>query len=85
MKIKDDIPAYFIWGYYIAFHTYSFRAFMVNEFENIDYFVNSPQFADGKQVLPHRLVLHVVIVLGYALGLQLIFGTILQVFHKGKR
>uniref|UniRef100_A0A7S0EUT3 ABC transporter domain-containing protein n=1 Tax=Hanusia phi TaxID=3032 RepID=A0A7S0EUT3_9CRYP len=91
MKIRDDIPDYFIWGYYIAFHTYSFRAFMVNEFENIDYFVNSPQFGDGQAVLRFYNMENkpvwkdLLIVLGYALGLQLIFGTILQVFHKGKR
>ncbi|EKX42602.1 hypothetical protein GUITHDRAFT_111286 [Guillardia theta CCMP2712] len=91
MKIKDDIPDYFIWGYYIAFHTYSFRAFMVNEFEGIKYFVNSPQFADGKAVLKFYNMedkpvwKDLVVLAGYALGLQLIFGTILQVFHKGKR
>ena len=41
MVIKDDIPPWFIWGHYIGFHTYSFRPFMVNEFEPIKHF-NSP-------------------------------------------
>ena len=30
--------SYWIWGYYIGFHTYSFEIFMYNEFRN-----NSPQ------------------------------------------
>eukprot|EP00960_Hanusia_phi_P055687 763036-Hanusia_phi.AAC.1 len=64
---------------------------MVNEFENIDYFVNSPQFANGQEVLrfynmeDKPVWKDLVVIAGYALGLQLIFGTILQVFHKGKR
>ncbi|EKX38776.1 hypothetical protein GUITHDRAFT_115105 [Guillardia theta CCMP2712] len=90
MKIKSDIPDYFIWGYYIAFHTYSFRVFMVNEFEPIKHF-NSLQYSDGKAVLDFYdmsdkpVYKDLSILAGYALGLQLIFGMILQVFHKGKR
>lgn len=29
--IRDNLPKYWIWAYYLAFHTYSFDAFMYNE------------------------------------------------------
>lgn len=35
MIVKSQIPDYLIWGYYIAFHTYSFKGFMHNEFKDI--------------------------------------------------
>jgi hypothetical protein len=44
--VKSDIPPWFIWGHYIAFHTYSFRPFMVNEFASIKEFKEA-QFPDG--------------------------------------
>ncbi|EKX42629.1 hypothetical protein GUITHDRAFT_73695 [Guillardia theta CCMP2712] len=90
MKVKNDIPDWFIWGYYMAFHTYSFRAFMVNEFEGIQYF-DSPQFHNGREVLAfynmedHPIWKDLLVVGGWAIALQIVFGTILQVFHKGKR
>ena len=30
--IKSNIPPWWIWMYYIGFHTYSFESFMYNEF-----------------------------------------------------
>ena len=48
--IKKDIPGYLIWIYYIGFHTYSFEAFMFNEFNSIETF-ESDQFKSGKAVL----------------------------------
>lgn len=48
--IKDDIPGYLIWIYYIGFHTYSFEGFMFNEFNPIKKF-ESQQFTSGKEVL----------------------------------
>ena len=48
--VKDDIPGYLIWLYYIGFHTYSFEGFMYNEFNPIEK-LNSLQWASGKEVL----------------------------------
>jgi ABC-type multidrug transport system permease subunit len=48
--VHQNIPGYFIWGYWMAFHTYSYEAFMYNEFNTISSF-NSPQFASGMDVL----------------------------------
>jgi len=36
LLVLDDIPAYFIWGYYIALHTYVFRAMLLNEVNEDD-------------------------------------------------
>ena len=88
--VKNDIPDWFIWGHYIAFHTYSFRPFMVNEFKDIAKF-DSPQFADGMAVLKFyemddvEIWKDLVILCGYAAAFQIIYGLILQVFHTGKR
>mmetsp|Transcript_41790 Transcript_41790/g.104472 ORF Transcript_41790/g.104472 Transcript_41790/m.104472 type:complete len:677 (+) Transcript_41790:64-2094(+) len=88
--VKSDIPDWFIWGHYIAFHTYSFRPFMVNEFQHIEKF-NSPQFANGMDVIKfyqmdgYDIWKDLLILLGYAGGFQVIYGLILQFFHTGKR
>jgi hypothetical protein len=33
-QIRSDIPPWFIWVYYMGFHTYAFRAAVVNEFKD---------------------------------------------------
>lgn len=50
MKIYSDLPSYIQWAYYIAIHTYSFRTFMVNEFEEIDEITEST-FLTGDDVI----------------------------------
>lgn len=52
-QIKSDIPPWFIWVYYMGFHTYSFRAAVVNEFKgrgDLDH-ANNPQWATGQDLL----------------------------------
>lgn len=92
MIIKSDIPDYFIWGHYIGFHTYSFRPFMVNEFEPIKTF-DSPQFPSGRGVLAfyemdpddYPIWKDLVVLVGYTVLLQIIFSLILHFKHTGKR
>jgi len=92
MIIKSDMPDYFIWGHYIGFHTYSFRPFMVNEFEPIKKF-DSPQFPTGRGVLQfyemdpddYPIWKDLVVLVGYTILLQIIFSLILQFKHTGKR
>jgi len=36
LVLKSNLPVYWIWSYYIGFHTYSFRVFMFNEFDGLD-------------------------------------------------
>jgi ABC-type multidrug transport system ATPase subunit len=88
--VRSDIPGWFIWGHYIAFHTYSFRPFMVNEFQSIKKF-DSPQFPDGPAVIEFyemdgfEMWEDLLILFSYAIAFQLIYGAILQFFHTGKR
>ena len=44
-KVKSEIPDYLKWGYYIAFHSYTFRIFMHNEFNPINN-LNCKPFCD---------------------------------------
>ena len=89
--VKDDIPVYFIWGHYMAFHTYVFRGFMANEFEHIDAFDEGAPFANGEQVLAFYGMDDVAV--GRDLGIVVAFGglffilyaLVLQVFHTGRR
>ncbi|POM72887.1 ABC transporter-like protein [Phytophthora palmivora] len=84
MVPKDTIPDYWIWAYYIAFHSYSFKSFVYEHFIH----VNTPT---AKAILA-RLNLedvntpqNMIILACYAVGLELIFTFILYKFHTGRR
>ena len=86
--VPSRIPGYFIWVYYIAFHTYSFQGFMVNEYQSIASF-NSTIFPSGQAVLNFygmqkaSLWRSCLILMGYGLGLQLvIFFLMLYIYRK---
>ncbi len=89
-KLKSDIPDYLIWGYYMFPHTYAFRTFMYNEFKPIDS-LDSLLYADGNAVLKFYSMDEVVpkwdllILLLFAIVLQLIFAAVLQRYHTGMR
>lgn len=89
-KIKSDIPPYLIWGYYIGFHTYSFRTFMYNEFHPIKNF-DSQLYADGDAVLKFYDMDNVNVgsdlgvLLAYTVVLQILFWFLLHRYHTGKR
>jgi len=74
--IKDEIPGYLIWLYYIGFHTYSFEGFMYNEFEPIQSF-NSNQYSSGLQVLKFysmddtRIWMDCVILVAWSVALEI--------------
>jgi len=89
--VKDDIPAWFIWGHYMAFHTYGFRAFMANEFETINAFDAGGQFADGHAVLSFYSMADVAIgrdvgcVIAFGVLFYLLYTYVLYRFHTGRR
>lgn len=90
LVIRSDIPPWFIWGHHLAFHTYSFRVFMVNEFEPL-LSLDSPQFANGQDVIDFYEMNGVavwkdlLVLLGYCVGFQLIYMSILRFGHTGDR
>ncbi|GMF37151.1 unnamed protein product [Phytophthora fragariaefolia] len=84
MVPKETIPDYWIWAYYIAFHSYSFKSFVYEHFIH----VNTPT---AKAIL-ERLNLkdvdtpqNMIILACYAICLELIFTFILYKFHTGRR
>jgi hypothetical protein len=88
--VKDDIPPWFVWGYYVAFHTYSFRVFMFNEFDEIKNFT-SPIFPNGDAVLRYysaddvNVFTEIMILISYLAVFQIAFTFILHRYHTGKR
>jgi len=81
--VYNDIPPWFIWGYYMAFHSYSFRIFMYNEFKDINVLVDST-FQSGQDVLDFYSMGDVnvgdnlVILMGYVLALQILTAIIMK-------
>ena len=50
MLVPSEFPDWLEWVYYIAFHTYAWRTFMVNEFRNTPELTGS-NFKSGEDVL----------------------------------
>ena len=77
-----SLLVYFEWLQIIAFHTYSFRTFMYNEFHTIKHF-DSGIFPDGQAVLEYYnmgncdVTTDMIVLVGYALILQCLFYVVL--------
>ncbi|TMW57646.1 hypothetical protein Poli38472_011419 [Pythium oligandrum] len=84
MVPRESIPDYWIWGYYMAFHTYSFESFVYKHFA----YENT---ATAQAILVRLGMEHVdvprnmAILAGYAVGFELLFTFILYKFHTGRR
>ncbi|TMW64532.1 hypothetical protein Poli38472_011412 [Pythium oligandrum] len=84
MVPRESIPDYWIWGYYMAFHTYSFESFVYKHFA----YENT---ATAQAILVRLGMEHVdvprnmAILVGYAVGFELLFTFILYKFHTGRR
>lgn len=89
-RVKHSIPTYLIWAHYQAFHTYSFRVFMWNEFNPVNRF-DGPQFLDGEDVLQFydmgkvNVRNDILVLVAWAVFFQLAFALVLYFFHKGQR
>lgn len=88
MVPRDSIPDYWIWAYYLGFHSYSFQSFVYKQFS-----VELPSL-EAKAVLKsldmdklddHDIRNNMIILAGYAIVLQLCFFGILYRFHTGRR
>ena len=89
---KNDIPAWWIWGYYIGFHSYAFDMFMVNEFKDKDLLLtNNPPYQSGNQLLAYynmqysRIWVDIVVLCAWMVGARLVYAFTLHFLHKGKR
>ena len=89
-KVKNDIPPWLSWAYYIAPHSYTFRIFMHNEFDTIDHF-DSFQHQDGASVLAFydmqdiSVTADLLVLLAFTVACQVGFGFALFKLHDGKR
>lgn len=84
MVPKHSIPDYWIWGYYMAFHTYSFESFVYEHF--------SRETSTTASAILKRLGMESVnssrnmgILCGYVVLFQIVFAFILYKFHTGRR
>jgi len=92
MVIPSDFPSGLRWTYDIAFHTYSWRSFMVTEFQGRE-FDASPPFQSGRAVLEFYEIEDtnrtndMIVLACYALGLHILSFIVLHIrysFFKGK-
>ena len=85
--LKNDIPPYFIWVYYISFMTHSFRGFMNNEFRSIDKFVGG-NFTSGLDVLKFfsmdddDISQDMLILLAYIIVIQIIIAIAMAIKYR---
>ncbi|KAG1689979.1 hypothetical protein DVH05_028506 [Phytophthora capsici] len=84
MVPRDSIPDYWIWGYYLAFHSYSFESFVFKQFEN--------ETSEQAQAILTKYGMenvdvpqNMLYLVAYIAGFQLIFMFILWKFHTGRR
>ncbi|KAL4094255.1 hypothetical protein PRIC1_009918 [Phytophthora ramorum] len=84
MVPRASIPDYWIWGYYLAFHSYSFESFVFKQFEN--------ETSDAAKAILAKYGMENVDVMqdmlylaAYIVGFQIIFMFILWKYHTGRR
>lgn len=83
MVPKASIPDYWIWGYYMAFHSYSFESFLYVQFkDSTGRGLEILQRYDMEDVNVDR---NMIILACYAIVLQIIFYAILYKLHTGRR
>jgi hypothetical protein len=93
MLVPSDFPNWLSWLYPVAFHTYSWRTFMMTEFGDNETFVGSDQFSNGYEVLEFYEIENVdrgkdmVTLAGYAIFAHVVSCIILHLRYtmfKGK-
>ena len=88
MVPKDAIPPWWIWAHYIAFHSYSFRSFMYNQWGDkndlaaVSIKTQYPVIADMDE---DDFRNDMFILMGYGCGLQIVFFLIIYFFHTGRQ
>mmetsp|Transcript_2872 Transcript_2872/g.8747 ORF Transcript_2872/g.8747 Transcript_2872/m.8747 type:complete len:674 (+) Transcript_2872:44-2065(+) len=95
-KVAGDISWVFKWMHYIAFHTYSFRIFMYNEFKDLsltpmDLGGGQSTYSSGNQVLEEfdmedaKMGVDFIVLLVNVFVFQYAFYLALKYFHTGRR
>mmetsp|Transcript_72150 Transcript_72150/g.165509 ORF Transcript_72150/g.165509 Transcript_72150/m.165509 type:complete len:251 (+) Transcript_72150:1-753(+) len=85
MVPESDIPVGWKWGYHLAFHTYSFKWFMYNQFGGEDGGLVGDAILKRYDIDTEDTTECIVVLLVYTLVLEIGFFAVLKVFHTGKR
>jgi len=91
--ILKDLPKWYIWSYYIGFHTYTFEMFMYNEFHDLAISCDSSPctYPNGMAVLQEyemdkvNMGADIGILITHMVLYRLIFYCILKFFHKWRK
>ena len=87
MIVPSEFPDWLEWAYYIAFHTYAWRTFMVNEFRGISELTGST-FKTGEDILVFYEVQDVnrrndmIVLAGYCLFIHLLSCGVLTLRYR---
>jgi len=87
MIVPSEFPKWLAWSYNIAFHTYSWRTFMYNEFHGDNVTFDSVEFPDGRSILNLYEIENVnpttdmYILIIYAIGTHMVSFAILHINH----
>ncbi|ETV94682.1 hypothetical protein H310_11662 [Aphanomyces invadans] len=84
MVPRPSIQHYWLWGHYLGFHTYSFEALVANQFQGVNT-VGAKAVLARFDVADVHVSSHASILIGYALILQVIVGSLLYKLHTGRR
>jgi len=91
MIVPSEFPGWLGWSYNIAFHTYSWRTFMYNEFHGEDVTFDSIQFGTGQSILELYEIEDVnptsdmLVLLGYAIFIHCLSFSVLHIKHTVHR
>jgi len=92
--ILKNLPKWYIWSYYIGFHTYTFEMFMYNEFHGLEIDCEgstSCRYPDGQAVLVEyqmenvNMRADIGILITQMILYRLIFYCVLKFIHKGRK
>ncbi|TDH69671.1 hypothetical protein CCR75_008130 [Bremia lactucae] len=84
MVPRESIPTYWIWGYYLAFHSYSFESFVFKQFEHETSSVARNVLTKYGMENVH-VERNMLLLIGYVFAFQTMFALILWKFHTGRR
>jgi len=85
MVPQQDIPDGWLWGYHLAFHTYSFKWFLHNQFSGADGGLVGGAILKRFSIEDVDTTECIIVLLVYTLVLEIGFFAVLKIFHTGKR
>jgi ABC-type multidrug transport system permease subunit len=85
MVPKPDIPPGWMWAHVIAFHTYSFKWFMYNQFHGTDGGLVGDALLVRFDMADVDITECIIVLVIYTVVLEIGFFAVLKKFHTGRR